>query len=283
MADAPVRPHLRVIAHPPQQPVRDAGCTARALGDLACRIFVDLDAEDARRAPHDLVDVLLGVVVEPVHDAEPRAQRRRQQSRPRRRADQAEALHGHLHRARARPLADDDVELVILHRRIQDLFDRRRHAVDLVDEEDLAFLQVREHRRKVARFLDHRPGGRPNRHAQLVGDHRRQRRLAEPGGTVEQHVVERFAALFRGFDRHVQVLADPILADVFVERARTEARLVLARHRCARGAPVSRFDRLSLLLLHQRAEHRAQRRFEARVRRGRCSSLSIAFSAAARW
>ena len=39
------------------------------------------------------------------------------------------------------PWPIDDVELVVLHRRIEDLLDGRRHAVDLVDEEHLVLLR----------------------------------------------------------------------------------------------------------------------------------------------
>ena len=99
---------------------------------------VDRDAQDARRAADDLFDVGFRVEVEAMDDAEPRAQRRRQQPSPRRRADQRERLQRHLDRSRARPLADDDVELEVLHRRIEDLLDRRRQAVNLVDEEHFA-------------------------------------------------------------------------------------------------------------------------------------------------
>ena len=58
---------------------------------------------------------------------------------------------GSLHRPRARPLADHDVELEVLHRRIEDLLDRRAHAVHFVDEEHLARLEVGEDRREIAR------------------------------------------------------------------------------------------------------------------------------------
>ena len=100
-----------------------------------------------------------------------------------------------------RALADHDVELVVLERRVEDLLDRRRHPVDLVDEEDLALLEVREHRRQVAGLLEHRARRGPHRHAQFVADDVRQRRLAEPGRAVEQDVVERLAALPGGRDR----------------------------------------------------------------------------------
>ena len=39
------------------------------------------------------------------------------------------------------------------------------------------------------------PGRRPDRHAELVGDDVGERRLAEPRRAVEQHVIERLAAL----------------------------------------------------------------------------------------
>ena len=161
--------------------------------NLERRLGVDRHVENARRSPDDLVDVAILVEIEAVDDAEARAQRRGQQAGARRRANQRELLHRHLHRPRARTLPDDDVELVVLHRRIEDLFDGRRQPMDLVDEEHLVLLEVGEHRRQVARLLDHRPGGRAHRHAQLVADHVGQRRLAESGRSVEEDVIERFA------------------------------------------------------------------------------------------
>ena len=188
-----------------------------------------------------------GVVeLEPVHDAEARAQRRGQQPGARRRADQRELLQRHLHRARARALADHDVELVVLERRIEDLLDRRRHPVDLVDEQHFALAEIGEDRREVARLLEHRARGRADRHAELVGDDVGERRLAEPGRAVEQHVIERLAALPRRGDRDLQVLADAVLADVLVERARPQAGFVLrvlvdARRRRPRRSSVIYF------------------------------------------
>ena len=90
--DDAVGPHLRVVAHAMQQAVGDARRAARSPGDLGGRLGIDRRAEDARRAAHDLVDVGDGVEIEPVHDAEARAQRRREQPGARRGAHQREAL-----------------------------------------------------------------------------------------------------------------------------------------------------------------------------------------------
>ena len=57
--------------------------------------------------------------------------------------------------------------------------------------------------------------------------HVRERRLAQAGRAVQQHVIERFAALARRRHRHAQILADPLLADVLVEHARAQPRFVL--------------------------------------------------------
>ena len=185
---------------------------------------LDRHVQNPRRSPDDFLEIALVVELEPVHDAEPRPQRRRQQPRARRRADQGEFLQRHLHRSRARPLADHDVELVVLERRIENLFDRRRHAVNLVDEQHVALAEVRQDARQIARLLEHRPGGRAHGDAQLVADDVGERRLAETGRAVEQHVIERLAALRGRGDRHLQVLADAILADVVVEaRGRSPA------------------------------------------------------------
>ncbi len=141
--------------------------------------------------------------------------------------DQRERLHRHFDRAGARALADDDVELEVLHRRIEDLFDRRRQAMDLVDEQHFARLQVRQDAGQIAGLLDHRPRRGARRHAELVGDDVGERRLAQARRAVEQHVIERLAALARRRNRDRQVLAHAILADVVVEPPRPEPRFVL--------------------------------------------------------
>ena len=51
------------------------------------------------------------------------------------------------------PLADHDVELEVLHRRVEDFLDDRAQAVDLVDEQHVVRLQVGEQRREVARAV----------------------------------------------------------------------------------------------------------------------------------
>ena len=180
-----------------------------------------------RRPAHDFVDVALVVEIEAMHDAEARAQRSRKQTRARGRANQRELLQRYLHRSRARALADDDVELVVLHRRIEDFLDRGRHAVNLVDEQHLVRLQVRQHRREIARLLDDRTRGRAHGDAHLVADDIGERRLAEPGRPIEENVIERFVPAAGRRDRHREVVAHAVLTDVFVEESWTKARFVL--------------------------------------------------------
>ena len=101
------------------------------------------------------------------------------------------------HRARRRPLADDEIELEILHRRIENLLDRRRQAMDLVDEQHVARLEIGEERRQIAGALDDRAGGRAEADAQLARDDLRQGRLAEARRPEQQHMIERLAARLR--------------------------------------------------------------------------------------
>jgi hypothetical protein len=59
-----------------------------------------------------------------------------------RRPDEREARQVDPHRPGRRSLADHDVDREILHRRVENLLDDPVQAVDLVDEEDVAGLQV---------------------------------------------------------------------------------------------------------------------------------------------
>ena len=177
---------------------------------------------DAGAALHDLLELLDRVEIEADRNAETVAQRRRQQAGARRRADQGEVGEVDLHRARRRPLADDEVELEILHRRIEDFLDRRIEPMDLVDEQDVALFEIGELGGEVAGLGDHRAGGRAEIDAELARHDLGERRLAEAGRADEQHVVERLAAGLGGLDEHLEVLARRLLPGEIGQRQRPQ-------------------------------------------------------------
>ena len=179
LRDAPVGLHLGVVAHPSQQPVGDSRRTPGALRDAAGPLLLHRHAEDGRGAPHDALEILHAVELEPLHDAEPVPQRRGQEPGAGRRADQGEGRQVELDRARRRSLPDHDVELKILQRGIEHFLDDRREAVDLIDEEHIARLQVGQDGREIPGALQHGAGGLAQADAELRGDDVGERRLAE--------------------------------------------------------------------------------------------------------
>ena len=209
---------LGVIAHAAQQAVGDTRCAARALGDLQCAVFGDLGVEQASRARDDLRQLGGRVELQPRDDAEAVAQRVGQHAGARGGAHQCERLQIELDRARRRALADHDVDLVVLQRRIQDFLHHGREPVDLVDEEDVVGFEVGEQRGQVARALQHGAGGLAQVDPHLARDDVRQRRLAQARRAEQQHVVERFAAVLGRRHEDVELAAHLFLADVFVEQ-----------------------------------------------------------------
>ena len=147
------------VAHAPQQPAGDARRAAGAPRDFVGAVLGHADAEYAGATVDDFLKFGLAVEVEADRNAESVAQRIGQQARARGRADQREFREIDLDRARRRPLADDEIELEILHRRIEDFLDRGIEPVNFVDEEDVALFEIGEERRKVAGLRDHRAGG----------------------------------------------------------------------------------------------------------------------------
>ena len=96
-------------------------------------------------------------------------------------------------RARRRTLPDHDVELEVFHRRIEHLFDRARQAVDLVDEQHVAVVEVGEDGGEVAGAFERGPARDAQADVHLGGHDPRERGLAEAGRTGEQEVVDRLA------------------------------------------------------------------------------------------
>ena len=263
---------LRVVAHALEQAVGHARGAAGALGDRPRAGGLDLDLQHARAAGHDPRQVVGRVVVEPVLDAEAVAQRRRQQAGARGGADERERRQVERDDARARPGADRDRQLAVLHRGIEGLLDRARQPVDLVDEEHRARLERGQERRDVGLALERRAGGLHERHVELGGDDLRQRGLAEPGRAGQQHVVERLAALGGRLDRDAELLAQRLLADELLQPARAQRGLGVvvgahagglhARRGPGRPAAVGRVDgehagRADRLRAHRRASRSA--------------------------
>ena len=128
-----------------------------------------------------------------------------------------------LHAARGRPLADDQVELEIFHRRIQDFLDRRLQAVDFVDEQHIARLQVGQDRGQIARLAAITgPEVRAETDPQLARHDLRQGGLAQAGRPMQQDVVQRFTARPRRLDEDRQVLPRRLLAGELGQRLRAQ-------------------------------------------------------------
>ena len=200
---------------------------ARPSRDLLGRVALDLDAEDAGRAPHDRRELVGLVVVEPERHSEPVAERRRQQTGARGRSDERERRDVERQRPRGHALADDDVQPEVLECRIEHLLDRRAEPVDLVDEEHVALLERGQDRRQITLPLERRTGDRADPNSELFAQDEGEARLAQPRRTHEQHVVERLTAGARRLERDRQLFLDPRLADEVVEPPRSQGALDL--------------------------------------------------------
>ena len=188
------------IAHPPHQPSGDPRRAARAPRDLARAFGLSTPMPSSvRPARDDAFKFLDRIEIQPHRNAEAVAQGRGQQALPGGRADQGERRQVDPHRARRRPLADDQVERAVLHRRVEHFLDHRIEPVDLVDEQDVAFLQIGEQRGEIARLGDDRAGRGAKPDAELARDDLGQRGLAEPRRPEEQHMIHRLAAAIGRF------------------------------------------------------------------------------------
>src|SRR4029077_7318844 len=148
------------VANASEQAPGNARGAARAPGDLVRAVIGEREANHAGAARDNALQLFGSVEIEPDRNAETIAQRSGEEPGAGRRADQGESGEVDLHRARRRPGADDEVELEILHRRIENLLDRWIETVNLVDEQYIARLEIGELPSEIARLADHRTGGR---------------------------------------------------------------------------------------------------------------------------
>ncbi len=162
------------------------------------------------------------VVVEAADEAEAVAQRTGHQSGPGGGPDQGEAGQVEADAAGRRALADEDVQLEVLHGRIEDLLDRPVEPVDLVDEEDVALLEIGQEGGQITGPDQHGAGGDPEPDPHFGGHDPGQGGLAQARGPGEQEVVDRLLPFPGRLDDDAEVLGELALPHELVEGAGTE-------------------------------------------------------------
>ena len=136
--------------------------------------------------------------------------------------DEREALQPKAVAAGMHAFVENKINGEILHGRIEQFFHRFGKPVDLVDEQYVAGLQVREDADQVSALFKGRPGGDGQLGLHFVGNDVGQRGLAEPRGPVQQHVVDRLAALGRRLDGDFEGFNHVLLADIVVQQLRPQ-------------------------------------------------------------
>jgi hypothetical protein len=191
LGDHAVSLHLRVVTHAAEQAVGDPRRAARAPGDLVRAIALNFDFHHVRGAAHDELEIFRRIEVEPLFDAEARAHGRGEHTKPRRSSDERERLDRHCDSLRLGPVRQANVDLVVLHRGIEELLDDRAQPVNFVDEQDVARPHVRERRDEIAWLLQRRARARADVHAELASDQLGERCLPQSRRPEEERVVER--------------------------------------------------------------------------------------------
>ena len=140
-------------------------------------------------------------------------------------ADEGEGPDLHHMGARCRALPDDDVELVVLERGVELLFQHRLHAMNFIEKQDLALAQVGEYGGQVALNLQRRTRGLLEAHVEFIGNDGGEGSLAQSRRAKKQDVIESFAARFGGFEGDGKLLFCFRLADELAQPAGAQFQL----------------------------------------------------------
>ena len=112
-----------MVADPAQEPVGDPRRAARAAPYLKAGIPVYVHSQKLRGPCNDVRQILNAVEIKVIENAESRTQRRGQQTGTGGRPDDRKRFQMKLDRLGIGPLIDDEIDLKILHCRIEKFFD----------------------------------------------------------------------------------------------------------------------------------------------------------------
>src|SRR5579885_2601867 len=217
LCDAAIGADFGEVARAAEQPVGDARRSAAAAGDFLAAGLIHFDIQDLRRTANDDKQIFRLIKIEPMNDAESRAKRRGDEASARGGADQREMAERKRMNTRTGPLADDEIDAKILNGRIENFLDGRLHAVNLIQEEQFPRFKGSQDGGEIAFAFEKRTSAGLDRNVQFVGDDLRERGFAKTGRTIEQNVVEGFAAAARRLDSDGDIFLYALLPDIFFE------------------------------------------------------------------
>jgi len=125
--------------------------------------------------------------------------------------------------------------------------------MDLVDEQNVAALHLREPVHQVAGLVDRRAAGDANRRPQLAGNDLGKRRLAQAWRAGQQHVLQRLLTLGRRLQGDAKLLDDFPLTDDFIKALgakRFVESLLVRAHRTAADDAFADHARSTLAASH---------------------------------
>ena len=145
---------LCIIADAAEEVIGDTRGTAGAAGNFRRAFCVHIDVQFCRGARDDFGKLLGRIVIEAIDEAEACAEWCGDEADTCGGADQGEARQFEAHGACVRALIDHDIDGIIFHRGIEIFFDGFSHAMNLVDEDDIAGFERGEEAREVAGLGD---------------------------------------------------------------------------------------------------------------------------------
>ena len=99
--------------------------------------------------------------------------------------------------------------------------------MDLIDEQDVVFIEVGEQGGQVAGLFDGGAAGDPDIDPHFRRNDLREGGFAQAGGAVQQDVVQRLPTQARGLHKYRQVFLDLLLPDIFLQRVRAKGIFVI--------------------------------------------------------
>ena len=106
----------------------------------------------------------------------------------------------------------------------------------VIDKENIALVQIRQHRHQIARLLYRGAGGYAHVDAHLICDDTRKRRFAKSRGAMQENVVKRLSAHFCGVDEHGQIRLCLLLTYIFSQCFRSQRALSAVLRQACRGS-----------------------------------------------
>ena len=150
------------------------------------------------------------------------SQRIRKRAKSSRSPNKSEARKIELDSSSSRSFADNNVEFVIFHSRVENLLNHFVQTMNFVYKQNIPIFKIRKNRTKIPDTFNGRPRGNFDTYSHFLRNNMGQGSFSKSSRSIEEDVINAFSSFFGSLNENIKIALDFFLTYILCKKLWTK-------------------------------------------------------------